>query len=500
MEVSGDFQDAAPRGARGGLSWGGRRIAAGMNTGVALALAAALLLMVNYLSYRHYRRWDWSRSGFYTLSDKTLSLLDSLTNDVRVVVFFQPQQDVYEDVRNLLKEYESASRRVQVEWVDPDRDLARTEELARRFQVDEPNVAVFESAGRSKYVSAGDIVEMDYTPVQLGRMPEVAAFKGEQAFSSAIQSVAQATPPVVYFLQGHGERDIEDFGRTAGYSGIAQEIRRDNIDVRTLTLGREPGIPADCGALVIAGPDKAFSEAELGLIGAYLDRRGRLLVMLDAMTQTGLERLLAEWGIRVGEDVVVDGSRTLTGRELFITAYDAHPITRKLGTVSSVLYLPRSVEPDRTIEDDADLADRPHVSALASSSASGWAETDLAQSPMKYDVASDRPGPVSVAVAAEKGAAPGMDLQIQPTRVVVFGDSDFAANGAMTGGNADFLLGSLNWLLEREALMAISPKPVEQSQLVMTRAELRGLFWVLVCGLPGLVAAVGGAVWLKRRR
>ena len=480
-------------------AWGKRKFAISVNTLVALGLAVLLALMVNYLSYRHHVRLDWSRSRFYSLSDKTLGLLSGLTNRIDVIVFFQPGHDVYEDIHNLLKEYEYASPLLSVEWVDPDRDLARTEELMRKYQVEQANVVVFDAAGRSKYVTARDLADYDYTPVQFGQSPERVMFKGEQAFSSAIQSITESRRPVVYFLQGHGERDVDSFNRAAGYSSLSQEIKRDNVDVRKLTLGEAQAIPADCDALVIAGPEKRISEQELNLIRDYLQQKGRLLVMLDAMTQTGLEPLLADWGIRLADDVVVDATRTLSGRELFITKYGPHPITSKLKSETSILYLPRSVEPALSAEEAGGAPDKPRVMPLAASSDAGWAESDLAQNPMKFDAGVDRPGPVSVAVAAERGPVPGIDVQIRPTRVVVFGDSDFASNAALTGGNADFFLSALNWLLERSELMAISPKPVEQNRLTLTEVQIRMLHWVVVVVLPLLVALAGVLVWLRRR-
>ncbi|MFH0954102.1 MAG: GldG family protein [Verrucomicrobiota bacterium] len=483
----------------GGKGWGGRKVAIGLNTAVALALAVTLLGMANYLSYRHYYRADWSRTGYYRLSDKTLTLLASLTGEVDVVVFFQPQQEIYEDVDNLLKEYEFASEQIAVERVDPDRDVARTEELARKFEVTQPNVVVFSSGGRSKYVTANEIMQYDYSGLMLGQPPEKSGFKGEQAFSSAIQSVTRAKRPVVYFLKGHGERDIASFSRTAGYSGIAEEVRRDNIEIKELVLGEQQAIPPDCDALVIAGPDKLLSEAELNLLRGYLEQKGRLLVLLDASTRVGLDPLLAEWGVRLADDVVVDATRTLTGRELFITKYGQHPITRKLNNLTSILYLPRSVESIYGPDEAGGPADRPHVVALASCSDSGWAETDLTESPMKYDPGADSPGPIPIAAAVEKGPMPGIDVQIRPTRLVVLGDSDFVSNSAMAGGNADFFLSSLNWLLEREELIGIAPKPVDQNRLIMTQRELKILFWAVAVILPGFIALFGGLVWLRRR-
>jgi hypothetical protein len=479
--------------------WGKRKLAISLNTLLALCLAVLLVLMLNYLSYRHNYRMDWSRSRYYSLSDKTLSLLSGLTNRIDAIVFFQPGYNGYEDVRNLLKEYEYATPRMRIEWVDPDRDLARTEELMRKYRVDQANVVVFDAGGRGKYVTARDIAEYDYSPVQFGQMPERIAFKGEQAFSSAIQSIVESRRPVIYFLQGHGERDVDNFNRAAGYSSLAQEIRRDNVDVRKLTLGEKQSIPADCDALVIAGPEKRISEQELSLIRIYLEQKGRLLAMLDAMTQTGLELLLADWGIRLADDVVVDATRTLSGRELFITKYEPHPITGRLKNETSILYLPRSVEPAVSAEEAGGAPDKPRVMPLAASSEAGWAESDLTQNPMKFDAGMDRPGPVSVAAAAERGPVPGIDVQIRPTRVVVFGDSDFVSNAALTGGNTDFFLSALNWLLERAELMAIAPKLIEQNRLILTDVQLRTLHWIVVVVLPLLVAMGGALVWLRRR-
>ncbi|MBU1693365.1 MAG: GldG family protein [Verrucomicrobia bacterium] len=475
-----------------------RRTILRANTAVALALAATLGLMFNYLSYRHYGRLDWSRGRYFTLSEKTRSLLAGLTGSVDVVVFLQPHQELFEDVHQLLREYEYASPQIHVERVDPDRDLARTEELMRRYEVSEPNVIVFDSGGRRKYVRAAEIAEYDYTALQYGRSPERVAFKGEQAFSSAIYSITQIRKPTVYFLQGHGERDIESFERGLGYAAIAEFIRRDHAEVKPLVLGPNPVVPDDASALVVAGPQKALAPAELDVLRDYLERQGRLLLLLDAATTTGLEPLLEKWGVRIGDDVVLDATRTLTGRELFITEYEPHPITRRLNGLSTVLYLPRSVEP-LDGEPVGEPVDRPAVTALALCSESGWAETDRLENPMRYDPERDRPGPVPVAVAVEKGPLPGIDVQIRPTRLVIIGDSDFVANGVMTGANADFFLSALNWLLEREELMAIAAKPVEDNRLIMTATQLRTLFWIVMAGLPALPALLGTLVWWRRR-
>ncbi|MCS6771361.1 MAG: GldG family protein [Kiritimatiellae bacterium] len=481
---------------RGGV---GRRIALGLNAGAAVALAAALVVMVNYLSHRHYVRSDISRSQFYTLSDKTRSLLASLTSAVDVVVFFQPDHPSLEDVINLLKEYQHISPHIRVDRVDPHRDIGRTEALVRQYDINAINLVIFSSLGRTKVVNGEDLVEMDFSDVLAGESPRPSSFRGEQLFTSAIHSLTQERPPVVYFLRGHGERDINDRDPYTGYSAIAQHARRDNIEVRDLLLSETRQIPADASALVIPGPTKNLAEAEIDLIRAWLNNSGRLMILLDNGPTAGLRPLIEEWGIRLQDGAAVDPLRSLTGLDIFVSDYGIHPITKGLRDIATVFYLPRAVEPEALSGDTPQPVDRPRVTVLARTSPDSWAESDLEQRPMRFDAARDRRGPISIAVAAERGAAPHLEMSLRPSRLVVFGDTDFLSNGAQSSGNADFFLSALNWLLEREALMAISPKPIEEIRLVMTREQVSRVFWFTTVILPGLIAAAGAGVWWQRR-
>ena len=204
----------------------------------------------------------------------------------------------------------------------------------------------------------------------------------------------------------------------------------------------------------------------------------------------------------LAKDVVV--GLTLTGRELVVTRYGDHPITRNLGKVATTFYMPRSVEPlaPKHVAQSVQ-ADKPRVAVLASNTRDGWAELDLNQNPPKFDAGVDRPGPVPVAVAVEKGPVRGIEVEIKPTRMVVVGDSYFVSNGALrggSGGNLDLFMRALNWLLERESLAAIAPKIPGELRLDMSRKQMRTTFLIIVGGVPAAVALAGFVVWLKRRR
>jgi ABC-type uncharacterized transport system involved in gliding motility auxiliary subunit len=468
-----------------------------LGTGTALILALVIALMVNYLSFRHYYRADVSRTQLYQLSSKTASLLESLDKPVGVTVFFQPGNVLYEDIHNLLREYQFHSSQLNIQWVDPDRDIAQTEELAVKYQVTDPNVVVFDYEGRNKYVRADEIANINAS----SGIDRIIAFKGEQAFSSAIQGVVQETVPAIYFLTGHGERDITSFDRRTGFSGAAQLIERDNVAVKPLLLSTEKQIPADCAALIVAGASQSMSKPEADMIAVWLRRSGRLMVLADAGQTSGLEKMLQEWGLLLRNDVVIDPDRTLTGREVFASAYNKHPITAKLGTTAAIFHMPRSVEADYT-QPKTTAADRPQVTPLVLSSKNSWAEAQPDQVPAKFDIGTDDlKGPVSLAVAVEKGDTAGLlDMQIRPSRLVVFGDSGFVSNSGLTGGDASLFMSALNWLLDREQLMAINPKVVDDTRLKLTREKVRTLFWSTVGIIPALAALIGTALWFRRRK
>ncbi len=469
------------------------RLWVGLNTSIALLLAIAIVLMVNYLSFRHYHREDWSSTQRYKLSSKTIGLLDHLDRPIDVTVFFQPGNPLYRDIHNLLREYQFHNDRLFIQWVDPDRDLGQTEELAVKYEVSEPNLVVFDCEGRSKYVRSDEIAMYALNDIE-----RITAFNGEQAFSSAIQEVFQEDIPVIYTLTGHGEHDMSNFDPHTGFSRVAQLIERDHIEIKPLLLSTEKKIPSDCAVLIIANASQSMSKSEADLIGTWLHHSGRLMVLTDAGQTSGLESLLCEWGVLLRDDVVFDPDRTLTGREVFTSTYSHHPITEKLNATAAIFYLPRSVEPYYAPRASAD---RPQVTPLAFSSKKSWSETHLEQNPAKYNKNTDDLfGPISMAVAVEKGAVAGpLKLQIHPTRIVIFGDSDFISNRGLTGADISLFMSALNWLLDREQLMEIAPKQVDDTRLKLTRDDLKILFWSVIGVLPASVALLGIVFWIRRR-
>ena len=191
-----------------------RRILASFNALVLLILLGVLFIFVNYLSSRHYARWDASRQHLTALSEQTRQTLKTVTEPVSVVIFYQPTHRLFEMAGDLLKEYARANPKVSLEFVDPEQDIARAQQLVQELQLsiespEDLNLIIFRCGTRVKRLTDTDLVEFDYESMGFGAPPRAKAFKGEDAFTSALLSVTQATTPLVWFTTGHGEKSTD---------------------------------------------------------------------------------------------------------------------------------------------------------------------------------------------------------------------------------------------------------------------------------------------------
>ncbi len=463
------------------------------NALAAVLLAGALAGMLNYISARHWWRADLSRTRYLSLTDSTRELLQKAPAAINITALMTPTHELYRDVRGLLREYAFASEKVRVEFVDPHRDLARSKELALQYDINAPNYLLFEIQGRISSIPLRELADYDYTPMLSGGSKTIAAFRGEHAVSSAIHGLQQERKPVVALLAGHGEKSIDNFDPMDGYSMIARLARRNNFEIKTIHF--EAGSPPDCDVLVVAGPTRRLPDAEVDMIKSMLDNSGRLFLLLDPGVDAGLNDLLADWGVRIGDDRVM--GLTLTGRELLVNQYGDHPITARMKNLATIFNLPRSVQP---LLDTNAPSDRPRATVLASTTEKGWADTSAYQNPPKFDPETDQRGPIPVAMAVERGNTANINVELKTARLVVFGDSSLAANGALAAGySSDLFLNALNWLAESGHGPDIAPRPPPTLRINLTRGRLNWLCFLLGGALP-LGAAVTGMLVRWRRR
>jgi hypothetical protein len=110
--------------------------------------------------------------------------------------------------------------------------------------------------------------------------------------------------------------------------------------------------------------------------------------------------------------------------------------------------------------------------------------------------------PTPLIAISEKGAIKGVVTERGSTRVLVTGDSYMFCNGPIgLLANRDFASSALNWLLDRNQLLdGVGPKPITEYRLLMSPNQIQRANWLLLGIMPGGILAVGGLVWLRRRR
>src|SRR5437773_8301423 len=318
------------------------RVRIGLNVVVQIVLVLFLAAMVNSYAFKHYARWDFSRDQKYALSDKTKRFLDSLKDKMRITVFFSPNTPITSDVQNLLTEYQYAGKsKIDVEQIDPERNLSRAKELFDKYKVvTDESLLVLDYDGRNKTVKASEMADIDQSGMSFGEGPRVAAFKGEQAITSAMIDLAEGKKKTLGYVTGHKEPALSV--PTSPITLLKTFIENENIKFQELNLLDQPAIPADVTAVMVVGPQYDFSDREMQVLRDFWDKQGRILVLLDPAANTPrLRAFLDELGVKVNDDRLMIFLRTGI-QELALTRdVQAHflgdsPVTKRLTDVRAI--------------------------------------------------------------------------------------------------------------------------------------------------------------------
>ncbi len=483
-----------------------RRFQIGLNVIVQVAIVIVLAAMVNYLGFEHYRRWDFSRDKKYALSDKTKHFLKSTPGKVRVTVFFGTTNPIYGDVQNLLTEYQYASRgKIDIEYVDPERSLTRAKELLSKYKVvTDESVLILDYQGRNKTVKASEMTEMSQPNPMTGEEPQITAFKGEQAITSALIDVVEGRKNKVGYVLGHKEPPVSG---ASPISILKTFIENENVQFEELNLFEVPAIPADLKVLMIAGPQYDFSEREMKLLRDFWNKDGRILLLVDPAAKTPrLTAFLSGLGVRVDNDRLMAMVKTGIQEVARVRDVVAHflpdnPVTKRLAEVRAPFIGATS---SLTLESKQVAAANIHLSRLAQAEKGYWGETNYYsddEALLQFDPAQDKAEPLTIAVAVEKGGSNDERVQINSARLVVVANSTFIQDDALTQGQQglDFVSASLNWLLSREQLIGIAPKIPQTLTFSLDPPALRQLRWIILIFIPLVPALLGFAVWWRRR-
>jgi ABC-type uncharacterized transport system involved in gliding motility auxiliary subunit len=331
--------------------------------------------------------------------------------------------------------------------------------------------------------------------------PHITLDVTETGLTTGIVKVSAPHAGTVYFLEGHGEVPL-DGNDERGYGLLKKGLANENIDLKTFTFLSAGKVPDDARVIVIAGPTKKLPPEEVAQLDQYVEAGGRLFIMLDPLVETGLEALLANYGVTVQNDIILDylhlEQGSVLGLDPLVQDYGAHAITEKIGENLTLFHQSRSFV--------IDTKDRPGVTAspLLRTSAQSWGETDLSFMQKKggtptRDEKTDHVGPLTLGAAIEKPIGQGESRK--DARLVVIGDADFANNrwALVSPYNADLFLNSLNWLSGQEAYISVRPNSFAPDVFTMTANDTALIFFASVFLLPQLVVMLGIGVAIRRR-
>ena len=458
-------------------------------------LAVLCVILANTLAIRNPTKIAFAESANHNLSPLTKKVLTSLTNEIRVVVLFDKQSDLFDPVRNLLIEYERISANIKLEFIDLARDPARAEEVQQelRLPANTPSSRIlFSAQERVKIVNDSELSILDFSEFMDKRVARRTHFVGEKLFTSAIVAVNEGTQTKIGFVTGHSEHKASDQGGQWGYSKFALMLQQKGFALQEIPLSGTNSIPTDCRLLVIPGPRTPYGSDELNKLHEYIGTGGNLFTLFNFYSlqrPSGLETFLEGYGFEIGINQVSDSKNEQSGKSglLLVDDLGSHPITKPILGSRLQMVLPRSVGHPNS---DEGTDGPPTITVLANSSNSSQA---IIQTQDKKG-AVEKAGKIPLIAAKVH-----MNENQEPGRIVVTGDSLFLGNSAFeAGANRDFANLAVNWLLERTHLLEIEPRAVTEYRINLSSAEMNSITWVLLLLLPGGTLGIG-LLWWRRQ-
>ena len=452
------------------------------NALVSALIILLILIIINALAVNNNWRKDVTAASQFSLAPQTIKVLKNLKRPVKVVSFFRSNNQ--RRITDLLEEYDYYSDKFHYEIIDPD----KSPEKAKEYKIRAYGTSVIESGANRETIHSTK----------------------EEDLTNAIIKVSRDKKKVIYFVKGHGEKDIDtriEGSKGGGGMATAKEgLEKLNFEVKSLMLVSEDKVPDDCSVLVIPGPQTPFLQNEIERVRNYIQRGGKMLLMVDPAPAWDGAPLVQGWGVKVDNDVVLDvsgiGQLFGAGPAIPIAAtYGNHPITKSFKNMITAFPFARSIE----IEYDKKPSEVT-VTKLIETSPRSWGETNLTgEKPVKFDEGKDIKGPLTLGVVLERDAqtdtaASNISGKKKKSRIILFGDSDFATNAYFhVQRNGDLFLNMVSWLAQEEDLVSIRPREPEDRRVFLTQAQSRFILIFGVILFPALILVTGIVVYVRRR-
>jgi len=458
-----------------------------------VAAAVVLNILVGKLMDRYPLSIDLTSDSLYEITDETIDYIQNLDQNVAIHVLATKENLSYSyDYMDLvqagktLDAFAQNSDKITVDYVDltanptfaanyPDYDL-------QAYDVIFESVAADGSSSNVSVLNFSDMFDYSYDDNQ----NLTASSHVEQSVLNEILYVVSGERPKIAFIGGFGELASDS---------LQTLVKGNNYEAVTWNLVTEEA-PEGAEIAVWFGPENDPDEDTLNKIDTFLAGGGKLLLFTDpycsSTNQPTLSAFLAEWGLGAidGFAFETDSSKMVGTAPYFpIVEFDDTEYSSGLETSGTYVafYLARPLEV--LFESKGDVSAKV---LLSLSETSGYHDASLINNYTPQDA--DIVGDVTVAAESENSSTGG--------KVFLFGstysfDSDFLTTSVLS--NAEYIVGVLNTLSEREDTVTIAPKDVSGEANTMTGSDVIISSAVFIVVIPLCVLAAGIWVLIRRR-
>ena len=385
------------------------------------------------------------------------------------------------------EKYAEESSHIKVETKDP----VVNPKFTSQYTSDDvsANSLIVVCGDRSKVVSYDTIYQssMDYNTYSY----TTTGFDGEGQIDSAISYVTSENLPILYTLDGHGEKELD--------STLKEDIEKANIDIQSLNLLTEESVPDDAACLLINAPTSDISDTEKDAIIEYLENGGKAMIFSDYTEEsmTNFDAVLANYGVERTEGIVIEGDSQHYAQMPYylVPTVDSTDAISNFASNGYYVLMPYA----QGIQKTDDVRDTVTINSLLTTSDSAYSKVDVNSGNIE-ETDDDIKGPFDLGVSITESLDDDKETQI-----VYYSSSnlmDSQINQMVSGGNEQMLMESLSWMCSSDETSTISvpAKDLQVSYLTLTAYDAS--FWkIIIIGLiPVAFLVIGFGVWMKRRK
>lgn len=463
-----------------------RLLVGAIGTAVIIVAIIALNIGVRFLP-AEYMQFDMTKNGWYSITDETKDLLDTLEEEVTIYVI--GEEDEVDDIVNMyLNSYDKYSDKINIEYKSL--DLYPTFYLDYANSYLEASSMIVELGDKFRVIPYTDCYVVEYGYDASYQMTStITGIDVEGQITAAIGSMLAGDDRIVYFLEGHNEIDISQT--------LLSRFIKGGYTVRTLSLLRETEVPEDAVTLVINGPENDLSTEEVAAVKRYVERGGNLIMMasLDIQETPNYDALMEEYGVTITEGSVVEGDSYYVYNQIpFAILPDTvyHEITDPIYQ-ERYAFLLQSRGFIVNEEVDANM----EVYPLFTTSDSAYAKVLSSDAILEFEEGNDV-GPFSLGVCTEIYLDNG-----EEATVTMIGCNGFLYEELdllVANANMDVFFAAVNYGSDCELVTTIPAKSVNPDQVMINSSLALVYMAIIILVLPLALGITGLVIVIIRRK